>query len=277
MNLESRLAAELIRTHPVRAAAVLDRMAPEQAAIALARVSPAEAAPVLSGISPLLATEIVERLGAAVAAPILCAMPDDVAARYLRRVDGESRDAIFAHLPQREAHTLRILLQFAENTAGALMDPDVLAIAQDLTVAEAFDRIRDFPDQARYNLYIVDRDGVLVGAVNLRELLLSPRDAPLARIMVANPHRLESNADRARIASHPGWKHVHAIPVVDERGCYLGSVRYRTLRQLEEELLGAAQTDANTAEALGDIFASGASGMLEAFTGGPSNRGGAPW
>jgi magnesium transporter len=273
MNLETRLAAELIRIQPARAATVLDRAPPEQAAIALGRVAPEQAAPVLAGIAPLVANEIVERLGAAAAAPILRALPDDVAARFLRRVGEDFRVAVLAQLPPRESHTLQVLLRFPENTAGALMDPDVLALAQDLTVAEAFDRIRDFPDQARYNLYIVDRDGVLVGAVNLRELLLAPRDAPLAKIMITNPHRLESNADRARIASHPGWKHVHAIPVVDERGCYLGSVRYRTLRQLEEELLGAALTDADTAESLGDIFASGASGMLEALTGQPGKRG----
>jgi len=275
MKLEIRLAAELIRLQPARAATVLDRAPPDQSAVALGRVSAEHAAPVLAGIAPLVANEIVERLGAAAAAPILRALPDDVAARFLRRVNAETRDQIVAQLPARESRTLQVLLRFPENTAGALMDPDVLALAQDLTVSEAFDRIRDFPDQARYNLYIVDREGVLVGAINLRELLLAPRDAPLAKVMVANPHRLESNADRSRIASHPGWKHVHAIPVVDQRGCYLGSVRYRTLRQLEEELLGAALTDADTAESLGDVFASGASGMLEALTGQPKR--GAGW
>lgn len=269
MKLEIRLAAELIRLQPARAATVLDRAPPDQAAVALGRVRPEHAAPVLAGIAPLIANEIVERLGAAAAAPILRSLPDDVAARFLRRVNEETRGQIVAQMPPREARTLQVLLQFPENTAGALMDPDVLALAQDLTVAEAFDRIRDFPDQARYNLYVVDREGVLVGAINLRELLLAPRDAPLAKVMVGNPHRLESTADRSRIASHPGWKHVHAIPVVDQRGCYLGSVRYRTLRQLEEELLGAALTDADTAESLGDVFASGASGMLEALTGQP--------
>jgi hypothetical protein len=39
------------------------------------------------------------------------------------------------------------------------------------------------------------------------------------------------------------------------------------LRQLEEELLGAAETDANAAEALGEVFSAGASGLLDALAG----------
>jgi hypothetical protein len=90
--------------------------------------------------------------------------------------------------------------------------------------------------------------------------------------MVRNPARLNADADRSLVVSHPGWKRVHSLPVVDDRGGYLGMVRYRTLRQLEEELLGAAQTDANASESLGEVFAAGASGLLDAFTGPVAKR-----
>lgn len=273
VNLESRLAAELVRSHPTDAAAVLDRLPAEEAVVTFERVPAADAAPVLARISPLAATEILARLDAATAARLISALPDDVAARLLRRVGDECRTAILNEMSGREARIMHTLLGFAENTAGALMDPDVLAVAEDLSVDEALARARQFPDQAHYNVYIIDREQVLVGAVNLRELLLAPGDARLSSIMVANPHRLQWNADSGRIASHPGWRYVHAIPVVDERGRYLGSVRYRTLRQLEEELLGAAQTDVNATEALGDLFAAGATGLLDALSGRPTKRG----
>jgi magnesium transporter len=207
-----------------------------------------------------------------VAGGVLETLDPDVASRLARRVAEERRHTVFATLPPRVARRLETLVRFPENTAGALMDPEVLALAEDMTVEEAHARVREVPDQTRYNLYIVDRSQVLVGVVTLRELLIAPADKPLAEIMVRNPMCLRYDAERAAVISHTGWKRVHSLPVVDERGCYLGAVRYRTLRHLEEELLGAALSDANTTEALGEVFASGALGVLDALTGAAATR-----
>jgi len=266
MTLESRLAEELMRTQPARAAAVLERLPVEQAAAVLAELPAAHTAPVLAALSVLVAAAVIERCKPTVAAAMIHAIPDDSASRILRRVAEAPRAAVFAELSARESRTFQTLLQFPENSAGALMDPDVLALPDDLTASQALTVVRELPDQARYNIYIVDRAHVLVGAVNLREMMLAASDTLLSQIMVPNPYRIEAHVDRDGIASHPGWKHVHALPVVDEFGCYIGSVRYRTLRQLEEELLVATQTDANATEALGDVFASGAAGIFEAIT-----------
>jgi len=276
MTLEHRLAEALIRLQPTRAAAVLERLAAEESAATLAELPAAQSGPVLGAFSVLFAAAVIERCQPATAAAMVHVLADDAAGRILRRVGDAHRAALLAELPARESRSLQTLLQFPENSAGALMDPDVLALPQDMTVEDALRRVRELPDQARYNIYIVDREQLLVGAINLRELLLSPSDALLAKIMIADPYRIEAHVDRDRIASHPGWKHVHALPVVDEHGCYIGSVRYRTLRQLEEELLVAGQPDADAAEALGEVFASGAAGILEALTGG-SNEGGVGW
>jgi magnesium transporter len=272
MTLESRLAKELIRQHPGRAAAALDRMRAEETAGVLADVPAADAAAVVASMSPHLAVDVIEKLDPAGAAAVLEELGQDVASRLARRLNEERRQAVFAKLPPRVASTLATLLNFPENTAGALMDPEVLALAEDMTCAEALARVREVPDLARYNLYIVDRNQALVGVVNIRELLLAPPDERLNEVMVRNPARLNADADRSLVVSHPGWKRVHSLPVVDDRGGYLGMVRYRTLRQLEEELLGAAQTDANASESLGEVFAAGASGLLDAFTGPVAKR-----
>lgn len=266
-TLSSRLARELIHAHPAPAAAALDRLPAADAAAVLEDVAPRRAAGVLARMSPHTATELLEQIGIEAAAALLEELDQEVAARLTRRLTEKRRDAVFANLPSRTRRTLETLLVFPENTAGALMDPEVLAMAEDLTAAEALERIRAVPDQARYNLYIVDRDQILVGVINLRELMLASAERELADLMTRDPVRLDAGADRSAVVSHPGWKRVHSIPVVDERGGYLGAVRYKTLRQLEEELLGAAETDANTAEALGDVFAAGASGLLDALAG----------
>jgi magnesium transporter len=145
------------------------------------------------------------------------------------------------------------------------MDPEVLALPLDLTAGEALARVREQPEQARYNLYVVDGEQRLVGALNLRELLVADPSDRLADLMASEPLRLVATADRALVVSHPGWRRVHALPVVDEDDRYLGALRYHTLRELEEELLRGRHEDRSTADALGDLFAAGAAGLLEAL------------
>lgn len=272
MNLESQLANELVRRYPARAASVLDRMPQQGAAGVLADASAAAAAAVVARMSPHPALDVFEQLDVGAAAAILGELEQDVASRLARRLAEDRREAVFAALPARIRHRLRTLLNFSENTAGALMDPEVLALAGDLTCEQAMARVRAVPDQARYNLYVVNREQELIGVVNLRELLLAPANETLSDVMVRDPVRLQADADRSIVISHPGWKRVHSIPVVDDRGVYLGAVRYRALRRLEEELVGAAVKDANTSEALGEVFASGASGLLDALTGAGAQR-----
>ncbi|MBW2495201.1 MAG: CBS domain-containing protein, partial [Deltaproteobacteria bacterium] len=218
---------------------------------------------------------VLESFDAAKLASVLEALPLDVASRLTRRLPAECAEAALEKLGPRSSRALRALLHFRENTAGSLMDPNVLALPSDLTAREALQQIRKTPESARYNVYVVDSEQRLAGAVNLRELLLAKPQSRLADLMVRDPLRLDAHADRSVIVTHPGWKEVHSLPVVDEGGGYLGAVRYRTLRALEEEMQRGRTEDGDVRESLGQLFSAGAGGLLDALTSfGPPRSGG---
>jgi len=268
LSLRTRLADLLAREHPEEAAAELERLPVERVARFVARQPAERVGALLRRMDPRFAALVAEQLGAAVMVSAVDTLDLDVAARLLRRLEEPVRQAVLAADPQR-GEALRRLLSFPEHTAGALLDPAVLALAQDLSSRDALARIREDPEHARYNLYVVDRDGLLVGALNLRELLLARPRATLSELMVRDPQCIRADADRLAIVSHPGWHEVHALPVVDAAGVYLGAIRYRTLRALEDQLRPDAANDARTAEALGELFSTAAAGLLEAVAGGP--------
>lgn len=276
MSLERDLARLLVREHPERAAGVLERLGLEEAARLLSREPARAAAPVLKRMSPQFAAAVLDRFDLPQIARSLEALPLDSASRLARRLPAERAAAALDLASPNRARAIRSLLRFGEATAGALMDPDVLALPDDLTARESLERIRETPDRARYNLYVVDGEQRLTGVVNLRELLLAAPRARLADLMIREPLRLEARADRSVVVAHPGWKEVHSLPVVDEQGGYLGAVRYRTLRSLEEDLLGGKTEDANARDALGQLFSAAAGGLLDALTkpGGPRTGGG---
>jgi magnesium transporter len=276
MALISTLADALIQKHPARAAEVLEREEPAQGITLLARGNARSAAEVLRRLSPTRVGATLGGLAPRRAASLLAALPLDAAARLLRHVEEAQRGGILEHLDARRAQSLRSLMAFPADRAGALMDPEVLALPSTLSAGEALDRVRERPDHARYNLYVLDDEARLVGALNLRELFLARPEDRLGDLMKPNPQAIRSDADRATVLSHHGWREVHALPVVDADGHYLGAFRYRTLRELEEELLHGRRDDSSSATALGELFATGAAGLLDALaasTGGGANRG----
>jgi magnesium transporter len=266
MSLERRLADELVRKHPDRAAGALERLGVEEATQLLSRVAPSGAAAVLQRMSPQLAAAALDASDGKRVAEVLEALPLDVASRLSRRLSPERQAEVLEKVGARLARALRSLSRFPEGSAGALMDPNVLALPEDLTAKEALDLIREAPENARYNVYVVDREQRLVGVVNLREILIARPRSRLADFMVRQPQQLDGRADRSVVIGHPGWREVHSLPVVDEQGGYLGAIRYRTLRELEDELLGGKAEDVNVREALGQLFAAGAGGLLDALT-----------
>lgn len=267
MALQRELAERLVRRHPARAAAALEPLGAETVAAWTARIEPDAAASLLPRLGPGLAGRVLGLWPPKTAARVLEALDLDVAVRLLRRAEEATQEAVLGALSGRSARSVGMLLRFPEGSAGALMDPDVDALPADLSVREARRRLREHPDQFRYNLYVVDREQRLVGVLTVRELWLARPAQRLLDVMVREPFRLRADDDRLAVASHPGWREVHALPVVDAAGAYLGAVRYRTLREVQGALEVDTGADGRTADALADLFAVGASGLLEALGG----------
>ncbi len=268
MTLLSELAEHTLEKHPRSASTVLERLDEEDSAGMLDRCALASAAAIVQRLSPHYAVAVLARVKPERAGQILEAIPIDSAVRLIRRMETPLQASLLDALSPKRGQSIRTLLRFREGSAGALMDPDVLALPQELSAREALQRVRKNPEMARYTLYIVDQEQQLVGALNLRELLNARGRAILSDIMVPNPFRIEAGADRASVLSHAGWKEVPSLPVVDESNAYLGVIRYRTLREVEREFFAPQDRDSNAGQALGQVIAAAAGGVLDAFAGG---------
>jgi magnesium transporter len=266
MDLRMSLARAFAAGYPMEAAAALEPRSAEEVAQVFHAIPPETAASVLFRMAPGPAANTVERLDVEYAASVFSKLTIDAALPLLRRVTAQRRDAIIEALPAEQADAVKAVIGFPTGSAGALMDPRAIALPADLTVEEALKVVRREAEHAHYNLYVVDRDRALLGVLNLRELMLAgPRDR-LEAITRPALHRLLPNADRYAIVAHPGWRDVHSLPVVDRDGRFLGALRYRTLRRLEDELQDAGPgPDQITARALGDFFWVGVGGVIDAI------------
>jgi magnesium transporter len=268
VNAELALLATFSAEHPIDVASILERGTPEDIAHVLGLLDREAASRVISRMTPAAAAAGLSMLEIDVAAEILAEAGASTAALVLARSEEQARRTTLGAMSGREADAIRRLLMHAAHTAGSIMDALVLRVPDDATVAEAFEQVRQQVDHVLYYVYLVDRKQRLVGVTTLRQLLQADNDASVLSVMRERPVALLAHASLAAVVAHPGWRHYHALPVLDREGILLGVIRYDTAREVERELGQAVRRTnvSQTAGALAQLYAIGTLGMAEWFS-----------
>ncbi len=159
-------------------------------------------------------------------AAVLARMESDDAADLLLEIEQDRRLPILGLMPAPQQLKLRALLDHNPSTAGGLMNPDLLAAPQDVTVAAALERVRtsDLGPQHVSILCVVDHTGVLTGAVELPDLVRADSDTRLADLIDAPTPTVSPDADLPEIARLMTDFNLLAMPVLDGDGKPLGIV-----------------------------------------------------
>jgi magnesium transporter len=268
MSAIQALLETFAQEHPSDLARLLDRGSAEQVAPLLDGLDREASGRLLSRMNPSTAATVITQLNSDAAAQLLRAAGVSRAALILSHADATTRLSVLDAMTGREAHAVRRLLIHSARTAGSIMDAMVLSVADDANASEALAQVRQHAEHVMFYVYIVDREQRLVGVVTLRELLGADGDDTVQTLMRDRPEAIGARSSLLAIVAHPGWRHYHAMPVVDERGVLIGAIRYETARSIERELGQAVrQSDVSqTAGALAQLYAIGALGMVEWFT-----------
>jgi magnesium transporter len=187
--------------------------------------------------APKLAMESVSELGPQAAANLLANHPADEIARLVQELPSDDAAAIVDHLPEElSAAVLALikpkpgggvgeLLEYPEQTAGRIMNPNVFALSEDMTVSEAISALQGSREvEMVFYLYVVDARRHIVGVVSLRRLLLVPPETPLKRIMTTDLITVRVDTDQEEVARLVASYNLLAIPVVDEESKLVGII-----------------------------------------------------
>jgi magnesium transporter len=278
MRAESVLLESFAGVDPGAFARVLEQSSAPDAAVVVGALGARRSAAVIAEMVPVQAARCVEALSPDLSAALIAALDVDAGAALLRRAGDEARRAVLEALPAPRAEALAKLLAHEPGTAGALMDPLVLGVPRELTAAQALARVRADPDNALYYIFVLGAGGELVGVTSQRELMVAAPEQEVDAIMTENPLRIAAHAHAEAVADHPAWQLVHALPVVDRSGTFLGAIRYEVARRVERELgRGRPTADRSaTAQALAELFGLSVAGLAEwaaAMVRGPGGSG----
>ena len=187
--------------------------------------------------SPKLAMEAAAELGPEMAARLLADRPAEEIAKLIQEIPSDDAAALVDYLPEelstavlelmrpKESGQVGNLLEFPEKTAGRIMNPNVFALSEDLTVGEGISQIQSSRDvEMVFYLYIVDARRHLVGVTSLRRLLLVSPETPLKRIMTPDVISVRVDTDQEEAARLVASYNLLAIPVVDEENKLVGVI-----------------------------------------------------
>ncbi len=187
--------------------------------------------------SPRLAMESAAELGPEMAAQLLADRPAEEIAKLIQEIPSDDAAALVDYLPEelstavlelmrpKESGQVGNLLEFPEKTAGRIMNPNVFALSEDLTVGEGISELQSSRDvEMVFYLYIVDARRHLVGVTSLRRLLLVSPETPLKRIMTPDLISVRVDTDQEEAARLVASYNLLAIPVVDEENKLVGVI-----------------------------------------------------
>src|SRR3954454_17386284 len=184
-----------------------------------------------------LAMEALSELGPEAGAALLADRSPDEIARFVQELPSDDAAAIIDYLPKelsasvldlmrrKESASVENLLEYPEQTAGRIMNPNVFALSEELTVGEAITELQSARDvEMVFYLYVVDARRHLVGVVSLRRLLLVSPETPLKRIMTADLISVQVDTDQEEVARQVASYNLLAIPVVEEENKLVGVI-----------------------------------------------------
>src|ERR687893_810760 len=192
---------------------------------------------VLADRNGRLAMEAISELGPEAGAALLATRPAEEIAKLAQEIPSDDAAALIDYLPEdlsaavldlmrpKESGVVENLLEYEERTAGRIMNPNVFALSEELTVGEAITELQSSRDvEMVFYLYVVDVRRHLVGVVSLRRLLLVSPETPLKRIMTADLISVRVDTDQEEVAQQVASYNLLAVPVVDEEAKLVGVI-----------------------------------------------------
>jgi magnesium transporter len=179
----------------------------------------------LSELGPEKGAELLALRSAEEIARLVHELPSDDAAPLIDRLLPDLRAVVLDLIHPKPGGGVSELLEYRDKTAGRLMNPNVFALPEEFTAAEAITAIQTARDvEMVFYLYVVDERRHLVGVTSLRRLLLVPPETPLKRIMTTDVYSARVDTDQEDVAAMVASYNLLAIPVVDEENKLAGVV-----------------------------------------------------
>ena len=205
-------------TNPVRRADQLMALRPEELNCVFDTLPLEDSESLLISLPGATAGRLLLRLHMSVMTPLLNWLSLAQLLELLRPLGRAQQDQLIVAIRQEQQGALRLLLKWPPETVGAHMRLDYLALHRDCSVERAKRQVHDLWDQAvsTRDIFVVNTEGLLCGAISLRTLMVAEPSAPIGDLMTLDIARIEVMADQEVAARLLIERDLSILPVEHE-------------------------------------------------------------
>lgn len=231
---------ELIRLHPADIAQILSYL--DEAAIQrlFLKLSSTQKLEVFRELTDHLKKVCLASVKEADRGYLLSNLPLTELTDFLDELSDEELNHYLQFLHKRERDQVLSLLQFNPESAGGIMETNVLSLREDFTVEKSIQILQRLqPNRDLHqHIFVVDAHNKLVGTVHLEDLVLKHPKTCLKSILRPTVLVVDAHEDREAVAQKMIHYGLTIAPVVQENGVFLGVISSEALVKIVEEEAG---------------------------------------
>lgn len=196
-----------------------------------------------------LSIKVFPELPETIQASILEVIDDDEASAIFQKMSSDQLTDLFDHLSdedlkrylkliqRRQRSKIISLLPLDPDSAGRIMNSDVFTLQRDFTVKKSVSLLQriEIPKETLRRIYVTNKDNVLVGYINLEDLVINKPETPLTHIINKNELLISVHQDQEEVAKQIHHYGLLSAPVVDEENHFLGVITADDIVDIVEE------------------------------------------
>ncbi len=212
-------------------------------------------ADVYAELNDYVREDIVEELAPERVAEIAAELDTDDAVAMIEDMDAPDQRAVLAAMEPEDRAAIEDALSYPEESAGRLMQRDLVAVPEGVTVGDVIDRLRDDGDLTTdfWEIYVVDPLHRPVGFCQLSWILRTPRGIAITDVMQRQQTLISADMDQEEVALRFQKYALISAAVVDDAGRLVGMITVDDVVHIIQEeagedilrLSGAGEGDIN--------------------------------
>ena len=194
------------------------------------------AAEVLEKVTEATRSELFDLLEVHEIKSIISELDLDDAADLLAEFPDARRDELLRSMELADSVLIKKLMSYSEDSAGGIMDPAVISVAEDATVAEAINKIRAAEiDEDFFSVFVVDKSGKFLGDVRVRLLLTRPETTRISNMVETDTIYVTADDDQERVRNVFRDNDLIVVPVLDKGHKLIGRITADRIIEVAEE------------------------------------------
>lgn len=238
---ETEAARALVRPlHPADIADLFELADRDERAPLAAALGELLTADALSEMNDYVREDIVDVLAPAQVAIFASALDTDDAVAIIEDMDHADQQAVLDALDPEDRAAIEEALSYPEETAGRVMQRDLVAVPEHFTVGQVIDMLRDDGDLTTdfYEIFIVDPLHRPIGTCLLSWVLRTPRNIPMADVMQRDQTLIPVDMDQEEVALRFQKYALISAAVIDTGGRLVGMITVDDILHIVQEEAG---------------------------------------